>query len=237
MIFDGEKLARSIEAKLAGRVTAGLTLAILVLEADRAGLVYSALKAAVAGRLGIKVVQSHQPEVLADWAKDPAVNGILIQYPGWRGREFAQQWQTWVNRIPAKKDVDGLRPDSPFVPATVKAIEAILQSVGARGQTLVVGRGMVGRAAAKQLKAELISSGDPELIAKCQTADILVTACGKNKLISQVKNQAVVIDAGWPNGDVNFELVKNLARVITPVPGGVGPVTVVCLLENLLATV
>jgi len=56
-------------------------------------------------------------------------------------------------------------------------------------------------------------------------------------LIKAVKPGAIVIDLGWPKGDVDFAAVKNIAGWITPVPGGVGPVTVICLLENLVEAV
>lgn len=233
MIIDGEKIARQIEAKLkVPRPAPGL--AILVLDDDRAGQVYTRLKKEASQRLGIKVVVSNDPKILAVWGADPAINGILIQFPGWRGREFYQKWQSWVTKIPQNKDVDGLRPDSPFIPATVKAIQRLMP---ASGKILVVGRGMVGRAAAGRLKAENISSHDPQLNAKVLAADILITACGCPGLIKAVKIGATVIDAGWPKGDVDFEAVKNIAGAITPVPGGLGPMTVVCLLENLTQAV
>jgi len=69
-----------------------------------------------------------------------------------------------------------------------------------------------------------------------KTADILISATGKAGLITKemVKPGAVVIDVGYPKGDVDFENVKSVASFITPVPGGVGPLTVISLLENTL---
>ena len=159
----------------------------------------------------------------------------MIQRPGYRGQEFEKYWGQLVNKINPAKDVDGLRPDSKFIPATVRAVEKILTSVNIppRGGMLIVGRGMIGRALTKRLNAKNISSHDENLTKLCLAADILITASGRQGLIKTVKPGAVVIDLGWPKGDVDFEAVKNIAGTITPVPGGVGPVTVVCLLENL----
>lgn len=237
-IIDGVKIAREIEARLK---FPGITpcLAVLVFKDDAAGRLYARLKAEAARHLGIKFIQSEDEAVIDRWNRDDSIHGILIQRPAYRGEEFEAHWQELVNRIVPQKDVDGLRPDSKFVPATVKAVEEILASVNTppwRG-ILIVGRGMVGRALAKRLNAKNISSKDKNLEAKSRKAEILISACGRENLIKTVKPGAVVIDAGWPKGDVDFDTVKADARAITPVPGGVGPVTVACLLENLLLTV
>lgn len=233
-IIDGNKIAAQIESRLQTRVKPGTVLAILVLSDDKAGQTYTRLKQAAALRLGITVVTGSDAEILDQWAADPAISGILIQYPGWRGQEFAKKWQSWVNKIPPQKDVDGLRPDSPYVPATVKAVETLIPPLGG---ILVVGRGMVGRALAKRLRAKNISSHDKQLTTEMRQADVLITACGRPGLIWQVKPGAVVIDCGWPEGEVDFQAVRDTAAAITPVPGGVGPVTVACLLENLVEAV
>lgn len=233
-LIDGRAIAAQIEAQLKAKVPPGLTLAILVLPDDQAGQTYTRLKIAAAGRVGIKVITAADPEVLDSWAADSLVSGILIQYPGWQGLEFARKWQGWINKIPLQKDVDGLRPDSPFVPATVKAVEKLIPP---RGGMLVIGRGMVGKSLSQRLKVKCLSSRDPGLAASVRQADVLITACGRPGLIKAVKPGATVIDCGWPKGDVNFDAVKNTAGAITPVPGGVGPVTVACLLENLVEAV
>jgi methylenetetrahydrofolate dehydrogenase (NADP+)/methenyltetrahydrofolate cyclohydrolase len=96
---------------------------------------------------------------------------------------------------------------------------------------------MIGRALAKRLKAKVISSRADDLVNQTQQADILICCSGREGLIKTVKPGAVVIDVGWPKGDVDFEAVVKVAGAITPVPGGVGPVTVICLLENLVKAV
>lgn len=240
-IIDGTKLAQELEVKL--KITGIVPcLGIIVFDNDRAGQVYSRLKTEAAARVGIKVITSSDPAVLAVWNNDSSIHGILIQHPGYRGPEFEKYWQKLVNKINPAKDVDGLRAGSRFVPATVKAVELILENTKlARGRAglsyIVVGRGMVGKALAKRLNAKNISSLDDNLITACLKADILISASGRQGLIKAVKPGAIVIDLGWPKGDVDFAAVKNIAGAITPVPGGVGPVTVVSLLENLLQAV
>jgi methylenetetrahydrofolate dehydrogenase (NADP+)/methenyltetrahydrofolate cyclohydrolase len=212
-------------------------LGIIVFDDDAAGQVYSRLKAEAAQRIGIKIIKSNHDSVIEKWNQDKSVHGILIQRPGYRGEEFEKYWERLVLKIAPEKDVDGLRPDSKFLPATVKAIERILESLSARGEILIVGRGVIGRALSKRLNVKNISSHDPNLNSLCQTADILISACGREGVIKTVKPGAVVIDAGWPKADVDFAAVRETAQVVTPVPGGVGPVTVISLLENLLQTV
>lgn len=238
MIIDGNKLAAKIEAGLVIPQPPP-TLGIVVLPDDRAGRVYTRLKQAAAQKLGIKVVTADSAAILDSWARDKEINGILIQYPGWRGGEFAQTWRRWVAKIPPQKDVDGLRSDSPFVPATVRAVEKILAAVKIplQSRILVVGRGMIGQALAKKFSAESLGSHELNLAGRCLQAEVLISACGRPGIIKAVKPGAVVIDCGWPKGDADFDAVKKIAGAITPVPGGVGPVTVACLLENLLLTV
>lgn len=239
MIIDGVKIAEEREQKLKARVKPGTKLAILVFKADRAGQVYSRLKAEVAARLGIEVIKSSDPAMLTKWNQDNSIQGVMIQRPGYRGKEFEAQWIKLVGEINPKKDVDGLRENSFFIQATVRAVEEILETVPFRNGTkkiVVVGRGMVGKKLAARLKGIGISSKDEKLTEKTREADILISATGREGLIKteMVKPGATVIDVGWPKGDVDFEAVKNVAGAITPVPGGVGPVTVICLLENLV---
>ena len=235
-IIDGTKLAQELEAqlKIKGVVPC---LGIIVFKNDRAGLVYTRLKSEAAARVGIKVIISHTTGVLAIWNQDPKIHGIMIQRPGYRGEAFEQYWNQLVAKIAPHKDVDGLRPDSRFTPATVKAVQMILVQVKAKGETLVVGRGMIGRQLAQRLAARNISSQDKNLNRVTSQADILISASGRPGIIKAVKAGAVVIDVGWPKGDVDLAAVTNKAAWVTPVPGGVGPVTVVCLLANLLEAV
>lgn len=237
-IIDGTAIARELEKKLT--IKPGITpcLGIIVFADDRAGQVYTRLKTEAAARVGIKTIRSHSDAVLDTWNRDKNIHGIIIQRPGYRGKEFEKYWEQLVVKIAPEKDVDGLRPDSRFVPATVGSVEKILATLPLRsGKTLIIGRGMIGKQLAARFQVSALSSRDKNLHEKIKTADILISACGRPWLIKAVKPGAWVIDCGWPKGDVDFEAVKNMVGWITPVPGGVGPVTVVCLLENLLRAV
>lgn len=250
IIIDGKKLAAAKELELKRQVDKlkqkGVMpqLAVLVLANDRAGEAYAGLKEAAAARLGIKFKKIVSPQEFEDLNWDRAVHGIMIQRPGYKGEKFEKEWAQLVNTIVPSKDVDGLRDDSPFTQATVRAVENIplrngmtLRN-GMKGKkVLIVGRGMVGRKLSQRLKAKNISSRDKNLTKEICRADILISCSGREGLIKTVKPGAVVIDVGWPKGDVDFQAVEKIAGAITPVPGGIGPITVVCLLENLIEAV
>lgn len=243
MIINGVKLAAEQEKQLKKEVLKlkqkGVIpqLAVLVLPGDAAGETYAGLKQAAAARLGIKFKKIASAEEIGELNRDPAVHGIMVQRPGYKGEKFEKEWKKLVKRIAPEKDVDGLRDDSPFLQATVKAVEAILMDIPSRDGILIVGQGMIGQALAKRLGAENISSRDKNLTKKICQADILIACSGRKGLIKTVKPGAVVIDVGWPKGDVDFKTVEKVAGAITPVPGGVGPITVICLLENLIKAV
>lgn len=242
MIINGVRLACNLEERLKKEVEKlkqkGVTpqLAVLVLPHDAAGETYADLKQAAAARLGIKFKKIASPQEIEGLNRDPAVHGIMIQRPGYRGEKFEKEWAQLVNTIARNKDVDGLREDSPFIQATVRAVEVILD-IPSRDGMLIVGQGMIGRGLAKRLRAKNISSKDPNLIKMSLEADILISCSGHPGLIKTVKPGAVVIDVGWPKGDVDFKAVEKIAGAVTPVPGGVGPITVICLLENLVKAV
>jgi len=244
MIIDGAKLAAERETALAEKVRQlkqkGMIpqLAVLVLPGDPAGETYAGLKQAAAARLGIKFKKIASSEEIGELNRDQTVHGIMVQRPGYKRAEFEKEWAQLVNTIVPGKDVDGLRDDSPFTQATVRAVGVILATLPPRGgNVLIVGRGMVGKKLSQRLNAENISSRDKDLINQTQQADILISCSGRQGLIKTVKPGAVVIDVGWPKGDVDFNSVKRVAGAITPVPGGVGPVTVICLFENLVKAV
>ncbi len=194
----------------------------------------------------------------------PEVSGLLIQKPsksgwrvaggGWQIKEFDTWWHTLTRAIDPKKDVDCLTQENSekiyqgkteFLPATVKAILVILATVfeSLQGKkVVVVGRSeIVGKPLTAVLKqkgalVDLCGSETGDLTPKTSAADIVVVATGRPKLLTaeMVKPQAVVIDVGSPMAEADFKAIKNKASFITPVPGGVGPVTVVSLLQNLL---
>ena len=183
------------------------------------------------------------------------VDGILIQLP--LPRHIDEK--AVLNYVSPEKDVDGFHPynvgalscgEDGFVPATPAGIVELLKrsGIGLDGkECVVVGRSnIVGKPVAQLLLAEnatvtITHSHTKNLADVTRRADILVVAAGKRHLITaeHVKPGAVVIDAGIPrdennklSGDVDFETVSNIASAITPVPGGVGPMTIAMLMYN-----
>lgn len=187
--------------------------------------------------------------------RDPAIHGILVQLP----LPKPLRSEPILYAVSPEKDVDGLHPvnvgklmmgEPRFVPCTPAGVMAMLDyyKLPIEGKTaVVVGRSnLVGKPAAMLLlhrhaTVTICHSKTPDLAAVCRRADILVAAMGKARFIrgEMVKDGAVVIDVGinrQPDGklvgDVDFEAVAAKASWITPVPGGVGPMTIAMLMQN-----
>lgn len=195
-------------------------------------------------------------EVIDRLNADVSVHGILLQLPIPKHLNA----DAFVNRIRADKDVDGftdanvakLTVGKPrLVPCTPLGVMRLLShySLPVAGKhAVVVGRSqIVGRPMASLLLKDnatvtICHSKTADLKGMCQTADLLIAAIGVPGMIdaSYVKPGAVVVDVGISKvdgvikGDVDFESVEPIASWITPVPGGVGPMTIACLLENTL---
>ncbi len=172
---------------------------------------------------------------------DPGVTGIIIQLPV-AGPDLTGKALAAV--APAK-DVDGLGPNSPFEPGTVKAVLWLLaaHNIDLSGRSVIVGQGrLVGRPLASRLEAaghEVVTADihTADLGAVTRTADFLFTGTGRAGLIraDMVKPGAVVVDTGAPSSELDPALYQRTdLRAITPNPGGVGPMTVACLFDNLL---
>lgn len=187
---------------------------------------------------------------------DASVHGILLQLPIPKHLNA----DAFVNRIRADKDVDGFTDANvakltvgkprlvPCTPLGVMRLLALYSIPVAGKHAVVVGRSqIVGRPMASLLLKDnatvtICHSKTTDLKGMCQTADVLIAAIGVPGMIdaSYVKPGAVVIDVGISKvdgsikGDVDFESVEPIASWITPVPGGVGPMTIACLLENTL---
>ena len=187
---------------------------------------------------------------------DPLVNGIIAQLP--LPKHINEN--TVINHICEEKDVDGFSVSckgklfgniDTFTPATPTGIMRLLDiyNINIEGKNaVVVGRSnIVGKPMAmlllnKNATVTIAHSRTKNLKEVTKNADILVVAIGKAKYITEdmVKEDAVVIDVGINRiddklyGDVDFENVSKKASYITPVPGGVGPLTIATLLENTL---
>ncbi|MBQ9610807.1 MAG: bifunctional methylenetetrahydrofolate dehydrogenase/methenyltetrahydrofolate cyclohydrolase FolD [Lachnospiraceae bacterium] len=202
-----------------------------------------------------KTTEEELLELIDKLNKDDSVDGILVQLPVPKHIND----ETIINAISPKKDVDGFSPASVgalsigqkgFVSCTPAGIIQLLKrsNIEIEGkECVVIGRSnIVGKPMAMLLIREngtvtVCHSRTKNLKEVCKRADILVAAVGKPKMIdaSYVKEGAVVIDVGIHRneegklcGDVDFSSVEKVASAITPVPGGVGPMTIAMLMNN-----
>ncbi len=187
---------------------------------------------------------------------EDSINGILCQLPLPKHLDE----KTVINAIDPRKDVDAFHPsnvgkimigDYDFVPCTPAGVMELLRyyNIEAEGKTcVVIGRSnIVGKPMSMLLlhkngTVTTCHSRTKNLAEVCKEADILVAAVGKAKFVTadMVKEGAVVVDVGMNRfdgklcGDVDFENVSEKASFITPVPGGVGPMTIAMLMQNTL---
>lgn len=187
---------------------------------------------------------------------DPSVDGILLQLPLPDHLDGVEL----TGLIAPSKDVDGLTPVSAGLlalgrmglrPCTPAGVMTLLDAAGARlegAEAVVIGRSnLFGKPVAQLLlganaTVTVCHSRTRDLAGVCRRADVLIAAVGRAQMVKAdwVKPGAVVIDVGMNRtdaglvGDVDFDAVKEVASAITPVPGGVGPMTIAFLLRNTL---
>jgi methylenetetrahydrofolate dehydrogenase (NADP+)/methenyltetrahydrofolate cyclohydrolase len=202
------------------------------------------------------VDQATAAALIDELAADPAVSGILLQLPTPKHLDS----DALIARIPAEKDVDGLttanagllaqgRPGlRPCTPAGVMTLLDEYDVPLSGAEAVVVGRSvLVGKPMAQLLLGQnatvtICHSRTRDLAEVCRRADVLVVAAGIPGIVGAdaVKPGATVIDVGIHRGenglrgDVEFDEVAEVAGLITPVPGGVGPMTIAMLLANTL---
>ncbi len=206
--------------------------------------------------LPVNSTQQEVEDTIRQLNEDPAVDGMIVQLPLPDGLDGNQAVET----IAPAKDADGLHPDSlgrlvldrpgPR-PATPAGIMRILQHYDIEtsgklavviGRSFLVGRPMSLLLSVKGVDATVVQthSRTPDLPAVCREADILIVAIGRAHFVGaeHVKPGATVIDVGINRtdaglvGDVDYDAVVDIAGAITPVPGGVGPMTIASLLDN-----
>lgn len=188
---------------------------------------------------------------------DDKVHGILVQLPLPKHLDE----KTVINNISPEKDVDAFHPinvgkimigDYSFLPCTPAGVMELIASTGVEvagkecvvvGRSNIVGKPMSMLLLHKSGTVTICHSKTADLAQACRRADILVAAVGVPKLITgdMIKEGAVVIDVGMNRlengklcGDVDFETAEQKASFITPVPGGVGPMTIAMLMKNTL---
>ena len=203
--------------------------------------------------------QSEVEDVVRALAADAEVHGILVQLPLPDGLDAERV----LDLVPPEKDVDGLTERSRgrlvrgrpgHVPCTPLGVMRLLERYGVETsgrRAVVIGRStlvglpqvlLLGRKGCDATPT-LAHSRTTDLAAVCREADILVAAAGMAGLVGGdfVKPGAAVVDVGISRtedgivGDVDFDAVESIAGAITPMPGGTGPMTIGCLMQNTLA--
>ncbi len=261
IILDGKKVSEKILATLEEKVQklkeAGkeICLAVVLVGNNPVSLKYIQYKEKACNKIGIKVKKYFFPETISQQELinqinelnfDKNITGIIIQLP------LPQKIDTdaVLDSVNAQKDIDGLAKNTKFTPPTAKAILALLdeykidlkdKNVCIFGYGRLVGRPLAPLIEARGAKLSICQKSTNNVCQIANDADVLISAAGVPNLIGEdtVKQNAVVIDAGTAEsdgvikGDVDFENVKNKASYITPPIGGVGPVTIAMLLENL----
>ena len=199
-------------------------------------------------------------DLIADLNNDDSINGILVQLPL---PDHIDENKILL-AIDPNKDVDGFHPvnvgkmvigEKSFLPCTPAGIVEMIKRSGLDiegkecviiGRSNIVGKPMAILMLRENATVTITHSRTKDLQDVCKRADILIAALGKAKFVTEdfVKEGAIVIDVGMDRdengklcGDVDFENVKDIASAITPVPGGVGPMTVTMLIVNCLRSI
>lgn len=267
-IIDGKTVAANIAEELSQEIKnleRKPCLAVIIVGDDPASKIYVNNKKKKAVSLGLESVVIQLPEIVSEdelleqikkLNADVSINAILVQLPLPAHINSTKV----INTISPQKDVDCFHPcnvgkissneSTDLFPCTPRGIIRLLDEYkipleGANivvvGRSNIVGRPLSQMFINRNATVTVCHSKTKNLGEITKTADILVSAVGKEKIITanMVKSGAVVIDVGINRnvdgklaGDVDFENVKEIASFITPVPGGVGPMTIISLMQN-----
>jgi methylenetetrahydrofolate dehydrogenase (NADP+) / methenyltetrahydrofolate cyclohydrolase len=195
----------------------------------------------------INVSEEEIIKLIKKYNEDSDVHGIIVQLPL---PDHLNRDQI-INTIKVEKDTDGLRDFTKTMPATARGVKELLgfYNISIKGKKVtVMGRSkLVGGPIAKMIEEEggivtVCHKHSENNEEKSRSAEILIVAIGDPKFINEkyVNKDQIVIDVGITRegerlvGDVDFEKVKDIVKMITPVPGGVGQMTVLALFENLV---
>lgn len=233
------------------------TLAIIQVGERLDSTSYIGAKKLFAQKIGISVKHIQLPESISEkdlllkvkeCNSDNLINAIIVQLP----LPVHINRDSVIEVIEPKKDADGLTKDAKVMPATARGIKELLKYYNIdlnNKKVTVIGRSdLVGKPVANMCKIEgaivtVCHRGTLDLVKDTKESDILIVAAGKSNLIGKehVKEGQIIIDVGINSfsgkgfiGDVDFNAIKDIVSSITPVPGGVGPMTVTALFENIL---
>lgn len=259
-LLNGKELAGYIKARQAHEVRAlrqawhvQPKLAIVVTIDHPVINVYVRMKKKYGADLGVEVdihqvKQDEAPGLLKKLNEDASVHGIIVQLPV----ERPEETEEIVNLVAPEKDVDALGREAKFDPATPMAILWLLAGYNIDLQqgkkVLLIGRGkLVGAPLERMLKASdvdvsVADRSTKDLQAETLQADVIITATGSPAILypDMIKHGAVVVDAGVAGeegktvGDVAPQVYERDDLTITPTKGGVGPLTVCALFENVI---
>lgn len=269
-ILDGKKVSQKVKDALKEKVAAlnekGIYpgLAVIIVGNDSASRVYVNNKKKACEYIGIRseeyalpegTTQNELLELIDTLNKKSDIHGILCQLP--LPKHIDEE--TVLNSINPSKDVDAFHPvnvgkimigNFDFLPCTPAGVMELIDESGidlTGKHCVVVGRSnIVGKPQAmlllhKNATVTICHSKTKDLKEVCRTADVLVVAVGRAKMVNEdyIKDGAVVIDVGMDRdengklcGDVDFDSACKKAAYITPVPGGVGPMTIATLMKN-----
>ena len=239
-------------------------LAVLLATQDESALAYFRAKERLAGKLGIEIEAIQLPDAttaqmvdrIHGLANDPAVSGIMIETP----LPASVDPEALRSVLPAEKDVDGagvesmgrlLAGDPVFAPATAAAVMELLDGHGIDpagkrvviiGRSLVVGRPLALLMLQRNATVTVCHSRTVDLPAVAREGEILCVAVGRAGFVGvdMVRPGAVIVDVGTNVvdgklvGDVDFDAASEAAERISPVPGGVGPLTTTLLMEHVV---
>lgn len=257
-ILDGRKIAENLKEQIAKKVKKIKTapgLAVILVGRNPASNHYVAIKKEFAREVGVKFYLFHYPsrikekiliEKINQLNRDKKINGLLVQLP------LPQHLNT--NKIIAAidpfKDVDGFGPEAKVAPglnlSIYKLIKATSQNLKNKKAAIIAksetfSQSLVKLLKKEKLKIKIIKPTAADLARQIKKADLLVSVIGRPNFInaSMVKKGAIMIDVGatYKNNKIYGDISDQAARfasAVTPVPGGVGPLTVAMLFDNLL---
>jgi len=254
MIFDGREYAKELEQKLisdVAKLDKNPKIVSILVGDDPASVLYTKLKKQAAERVGIDFEIGHDLGKIVEIGEREDVTGVMVQLPipGLQG----QALKDVLAMIPLNKDVDGLRwEESGIMPATVKAVISILNKLAEQGNPdlfekkfVVVGSsGAVGRPLTHFLRSMDIGVSEVEWDTPNPTeitrwGEVIISCVGRAGIVTaeMIEMGTVVIDVGMSEveGKVVGDMTQGVyqkASLAVAVPGGVGPVTIACLLEN-----